>query len=117
MERDKAYNALKEIDADPVNVIEKYLGRHAAQYVEQFLPIHMHGAIARYIVLGLSPGSFLDGVLSNNLVVAASNADDMNSKYLKEWGIFIGQHMPRNSCGNSDKVRNWRGLLYMMDES
>lgn len=74
------------------------------------LPVHMHGAISRYIARGIPPGSFLTAVLSNDLMGAFGKADDDNRGALFEWVRFIYQYAPVGCHGSPEKVRAWRGL-------
>lgn len=75
------------------------------------LPVHMHGAISRYIAKGIPPGSFLTAVLSNDLMGAFGKADDENREALYEWVRFIYNYAPTGCHGSPEKVRAWRGLL------
>jgi hypothetical protein len=71
------------------------------------LPTHMHGGIARYIVRGIPPGSFLTAVLSNDLMGAFGKADDENRDALFEWARFIYNFAPTGCHGSPEKVSAW----------
>ena len=71
------------------------------------IPEHMHGAVFRYVMSGIDPGSFLRAVLENDFVRAVGSADHINSKFLKEWAAFLYNDVPHNCWGSADAVDSW----------
>jgi len=66
-----------------------------------------YGAIRRYVVDGISPGHFMQAVLSNDLMEAMGRADDESVGDLKAITMFIYNDVPGMCCGNKDAVREW----------
>lgn len=75
------------------------------------IPSHMHGAIERYIVQGIPPGSFLTAVLSNDLKEAVARADHENQESLVNWVKFLYNHVPGAAWGSPEKVTAWYALF------
>lgn len=75
-------------------------GRH-------LIPGHMFGAVSRYMLQGIPPGSFLTAVLSNDLMGAFDKADDENSAAMRQWCLFLYNHAPSGSHGSPQAFSNW----------
>lgn len=71
------------------------------------IPQYMHGAVKRYVMHGIPPGSFLTAVLSNDLKEAYGRADDENSAAMRGWVQFIYSYTPSPSQGSPECVRAW----------
>jgi hypothetical protein len=71
------------------------------------VPFHMWGAVERYFVHGVSGGSFLDAVLSNDLMEAFARADQVNSENMRKWCEFLYNYAPSGSHGSREAVQNW----------
>lgn len=85
--------------------------RHVEEALQQGLnrhiPWHMHGAVKRYIMDGVQPGSFLTAVLENDLFGAYGRADLVNAKALPEYVQFIYSYAPAACWGSPSKVKAW----------
>jgi hypothetical protein len=82
----------------------------AAQRIEDgiyLIPQHMRGAVRRYFLKGIPPGSFLTAVLSNDLMEALGRADDDNRDALPRYGQFLYNYVPCGSYGSPDAVKAW----------
>lgn len=74
----------------------------------------------RWVENGVSPGSFIMGLLHNDLMEAAGSADHINAHLLVEYAIFIHSELPRSCWGGEafDDVsgqrvpleNRWKGL-------
>ena len=73
------------------------------------IPAHMHGAIQRYVMHGVPPGSFLTAVLENNLSEAFAQADDDNARAMRGWVQFLYNFTPGPSQGSPEAVEAWIG--------
>lgn len=66
------------------------------------------GAMERYVLYGISPGSFLEAVLANNLFYAACRSHPSNSwtsiMQLVKW---LANQAPMLCWGDPDVVRKW----------
>ena len=68
---------------------------------------YMAQAVEYYIERGIQPGGFLSAVLSNDFIEAVGRADEENSNNLREWGVFLYNHLPAGSYGSQDNFNNW----------
>ena len=75
------------------------------------LPPHMIDGVVRYLVRGIPPGSFLNAVLSNDLMGALREADDANRNALWAYGNFLYNCAPSDAYGSPERVAEWRGIL------
>jgi hypothetical protein len=71
------------------------------------IPEHMREGVVNYVHRGIRPGSFLEAVLCNDLVRAASNADELNACCLYEWAEVLVQELPISCWGSPEKVQAW----------
>lgn len=84
--------------------------QHTARMIEtgrHMIPAHMWGAIERYMLHGIPPGSFLTAVLSNDLREAFARADDENAACMKQWVQFLYAYAPSGSWGSPERFRSW----------
>jgi len=88
---------------------EEIAARTLGQLKEGYdlIPYHMHGAIERYVLKGIPPGSFLEALLSNNFMEAVGRADSDNLHALVGWAKFFYNHMPASSYGSPQNVTSW----------
>ena len=71
------------------------------------IPSHMHGALARYIMLGIGGGKFLNGIMCNNFIEANLRADDVNARHMRDWAMLIYNDLPMKATGSPEKVKAW----------
>lgn len=71
------------------------------------IPEHMREGVINYIEHGVRPGRFLEAVLRNGLVWAASVADKVNSRLLCEWALVMCSEFPINCWGSHKMVEDW----------
>lgn len=64
-------------------------------------------AMARYLVYGVRPGSFLTAVLENRFVGAVGKADSHNALLLKNYARFLWNDIPSPAWGSPEKVKEW----------
>lgn len=81
------------------------------------IPEHMRCGVQGYIDKGWQPGSFLYAVLCNDLVEAASRADDINKHLLFEWASLLYNEIPRNAWGSPEVVNAWMKKKFPGEES
>lgn len=67
------------------------------------------GSLARWVWLGIPTGSFLRGVLTNDLYMAVRHADPNSMKALPDIVRFLN-HMPIASWGDRQSIESW--MLY-----
>jgi hypothetical protein len=71
------------------------------------IPSHMIGAVKRYILQGIPPGSFLTAVLCNDLRAAFAQADDDNAAAMQGWVRFFYNYAPSGCWGSTENYHNW----------
>ena len=71
------------------------------------IPEKMAGSIARYVIYGMSPGHFMDKVLSNDLMGASNHADQQNRKLLDVYVCLMHNILPFNCWGSEELVYEW----------
>lgn len=64
-------------------------------------------SVEYYLMYGLEPGGFITAVLSNNLFLAASRGDYINSQNLATITKAIWFNCPADSFGSLELVREW----------
>lgn len=85
---------------------DEYLKSELAEGYD-LIPSHTQGAIERYILNGIPPGSFLTAVLSNDLKEAVARADAENQRNLVNWVKFLYNHVPGRAWGSPAAVKAW----------
>jgi hypothetical protein len=96
-----------EIAADPAAAYNRMTGPYWGAGLEKWVPEHMRAGMARYVVLGVLPGSFLRAVLSNDLIEAGRMADDENRRCLFEYVMFFINYAPSDCYGSPEAMRAW----------
>jgi hypothetical protein len=71
------------------------------------LPEHMREGTRLYIDHGISTGSFLTAVFSNNLMDAVGKADIVNRDAIWDWCNFIHNEAPYDCHGSPEIVAAW----------
>ena len=75
------------------------------------LPPHMHNSVLNWANFGTPHpdmmGSFFRSVLEGDLIQASISADDINARFLYEWGVFIHNFMPSGAHGSYEKLLAW----------
>lgn len=71
------------------------------------LPGHMRNGMKLWIEHGIPAGSFLNAVLSNDLMTALGKADDFNRDRLFDYGIYLYNYAPSRCYGSPEKVAAW----------
>lgn len=71
------------------------------------IPGHMVGAVRRYILDGIPPGSFLTAVICNDLFGAVACADEENLVALASWVRFFYNYAPTGCYGSRENMANW----------
>jgi len=71
------------------------------------IPDHMATGLARYLERRIPTGSFLEMVLSNNLIGALSTADDKNIMALPAYGAYLYNKTPIGCYGSPEAYKNW----------
>ena len=71
------------------------------------IPLTTIGMLERYANNGLSGGSFLDAVMSNDLFTACANADLDNSYALPTIVMYVYNRMPAGCHGSKEIKDAW----------
>lgn len=67
----------------------------------------MLDGIKRYIEYGIPPGSFLSGIISNDLREAVSSADDENLHNIPAFLAYFYNEAPSSCWGSPEQMKNW----------
>ena len=81
--------------------------------LEAMVPEHLRNGLRLYIEQGVKPGSFLMGVLENDLRNAIFKGDTDSLAGLRPLVLFLHNYAPGECHGNPTRVANWmisRGL-------
>ena len=73
----------------------------------------IRAALDRWAEKGGSTGSFIQAVLSNNLVDAVGRADDENLVALPAIVAYVYNELPSGSWGSPSKVKSWHDDHYV----
>ena len=78
------------------------------QYINyERLPPHLQGGVQRYIEQGIPPGGFLTAVITNDLFLAISHADNISLAALPEIVRFFYNETPTMCWGTEEKMKAW----------
>jgi hypothetical protein len=77
------------------------------QLMECGVPDGCHGGLIRYILYGVPTGSFLQAVLSNDLMEAFGRADIFNRAGMFSIVSFLYNHAPSQCYGSPEKYSAW----------
>jgi hypothetical protein len=82
---------------------------HACEFEGGYaqIPPHMQEAIRRYVVQGLAPGQFLQGVISNDLRMAVGHADQTNLPLIKLYVQWFYNVAPAACYGSLETMLKW----------
>lgn len=72
-----------------------------------YIPQRMMYGIKHYVLHGQKPGDFLQAVISNDLKMAVSYADDENLRNISAYVRFFYNEMPSNCWGNPKIMADW----------
>lgn len=97
---------LGQIEIAPILTLGEHGGVESAKNIGA-LPSHMHAGIARFILMGVKPGSFLTAVFANEFEIAKIKADSLNAAMFDAYRDFLTWDAPADCWGSSDKVRAW----------
>ncbi|CUH60271.1 hypothetical protein [Thalassobacter stenotrophicus] len=92
---------------DPVEAYSKYAGGELGEGLRRWIPAHMRAGLARYILLGILPGSFLRSVLQTDLIQATAKADEVNREQLYKYVLFLVNYAPAGCCGSLEAIQQW----------
>uniref|UniRef100_A0A6M3JJ40 Uncharacterized protein n=1 Tax=viral metagenome TaxID=1070528 RepID=A0A6M3JJ40_9ZZZZ len=71
------------------------------------LPEHIREGVKRYIENGVPPGRFLMAVISNKLLEAFYQADEINEERMSDIVFWFYYEAPGNCRGSEDIMWTW----------
>ncbi len=71
------------------------------------IPAHLRPGLARYLVLGVAPGSFLTAVLRNDLAGAVFAASPQSLWAIPDVVRFLCRYVSVSAHGSPDAVADW----------
>lgn len=75
--------------------------------LEKGIPRHMWNSILRYVMHGVPLPEFLHAVFANDLMQAVAKADDLNRERLRDYAVFMTNHLPIHCYQSAAAVRLW----------
>ena len=96
----------QSIERDPVATYQAFRGTHEADELRK-LPAHVQPGIARYVICGIKPGSFLRAIFADHFENAAHRADDTNAASLPAFRDFLENGCPASCWGSPEQVQTW----------
>ena len=81
-------------------------GKHAVDSL-LLVPGYMLPGLARYVMYGIKPGSFLKALMENDFLKIVTKADNENKSCLLNWALVVYSYLPMGCCGSPAKVKNW----------
>lgn len=84
------------------------------------VPEHLRGGLARYVIHGIKPGSFLTAAIGNDLHGAIRYGDDDSIDGMKATITFLYNSTPIGCFGSPEHVKEWiksGGLQGILKES
>ena len=72
------------------------------------IPELTRSGLAKYVLYGAPVGSFLNGLLTNDLRIAVGAADAENALLLKEYVMWLNNNPSGNCWGTDARVRLWQ---------
>lgn len=100
------HTIFEDIGRDPVAAFIQHTGASIDTELQN-LPTLTQEGIARYVICGVKPGSFLLAVFAGERTIAEHKADHLNKPLLMKYFAFVETECPRDCHGSSDKVRAW----------
>jgi len=92
---------------NPIRAIQTALDDEAGAAMAALVPPHIRPGIARYLILGIKPGSFLRACFMGDLLGAAVKADQDNAAALASIANWITAFAPSDCYGSDDAIRQW----------
>ena len=100
-----------KICAEEVNRVVNKTNKIDQSFVDLALkhgvPEHDINSLYLYVTHGIQPGSFLQAVLSNDLMDSFGRADSINREAIFETCSFIYNELPHNCHGSREIVQAW----------
>ena len=85
------------------------VAHYAARAAAHGIPDYMIAGLVRWIVLRVTPVSFLQAVIANDLRKSCECADEVNQKLLWNYCTFLYDDAPGPCWGSPEKAASWRG--------
>jgi hypothetical protein len=93
------------IEGDPIQTYQTHFPS-GVEWLKR-IPAHCQPGLARFVILGIKPGSFLCAVLAGEKELAERKADDINAPALKHYESFLFNGCPSDAVGSPKAVRAW----------
>lgn len=77
------------------------------QGMSQYIPWHKQEVVYNYVIKGLRPENFLYSIITNNLIGAVNNADEISIKRIPDFVRFFYNYAPAICWGDEKSVEEW----------
>jgi hypothetical protein len=95
------------MSARELEQIARYREHLAIRLVECRVPDSLHEGLLAYFTERRPTGSFLEACLTNDLMKAATRADEINAPALHLIVRFLYNHAPSPAWGSPEAVQAW----------
>ena len=85
--------------------------RAERMFDEQGVPGHIRDALRRWVLNADMGGHFIEGLLTNNLTEAITQADLVNRRALYDIVIWLYNNTPSGCWGSKEKVKARKGCM------
>lgn len=93
-------------DDEPAHMLES--GTIDETFEQYIIHERYRGGLARYVINGIRPGSFLCAVISNNLREALGRVDnDVTIEQVRQITLWFYNECPTQCHGDADAMENW----------
>lgn len=96
-----------DIQANPVDAYDNFTRQGWGNGLGRWVPRHMRAAVARYVIFGTPPGSFLRAIIEGDYFEASTRADDTNRAGLWGYSMFFHNYAPGGCFGSPAHFSDW----------
>jgi hypothetical protein len=96
-----------DIEVDPVGTYDRLTGGKWGPGLAKWVPRYMWPGVARYVLLGVRPGSFLRAIIEGDYFEACRRADDINREALWKYAMFLHNYAPGGCFGSREHLAGW----------
>jgi hypothetical protein len=97
----------KRLDPKADVTVDDYCISGNGEMWKDYIPDHTRKAIEDYLLRGYEPGSFVTGLLANDMFRAVGSMDHINEKNLKHITTWVVNVLPHGCFGNYERIQNW----------
>jgi hypothetical protein len=97
----------KRLDPKANVIADDYCISMGSETWDRYIPEHTQRGIEDYLLRGYEPGSFITGLLANDMFRAIGSMDHINETQLKNITTWVLNVLPRESFGSYERIQDW----------